>query len=260
MTSPWPIPGTGNDESAKGILQLLNYKLECKNNEETITVFVEGQPRCYSKICRAADGVNLGTYMPLFQKVAIEPTQERANKHHPDFGDNFTCTGELFETKAPDACKFQTEQIAESEASIDVSHLLTPKVGNDKLFWIIPSPFPTSTQIVTLSNKSELNGPCAASGGAVVKFPTVVITCTDPLTPDDVPSKFEVKGHACLGNLCDSSNGGADAAILDEARARLIFAKKLGRDATCTVSGAFGISMSTAVGWIAFMSFFTILL
>jgi hypothetical protein len=252
------IPGAGNDDSAKGMLQLLNYKLECSNNEESITVFVKDQPRCYSNICAADDVISMNTYMPLFQKVAIEPTQERANEHHPELGDNFTCTGQLFESKAPDACEYQSGQIADSDAIINLSHLLTPKVENGKLFWIIPSPFPTLKQIVTLPNKGELKGPCEASGGVVAEFPQVDITCTDPLNPNDASSKFEVKGHTCFGNLCDYASGGANEAILEEAKGRLIGADVLGPDAECTVSGAFSMSLGTVAGSIALISWYLI--
>jgi hypothetical protein len=96
---------------------------------------------------------------------------------------------------------------------------------NGKFFWIFPSPFPTLKQIVTLPNEGELKGPCEASGGVVVEFPQVDIACTDPLTPDKATPNFEVKGHACLGNLCDYASGGANEAILEQvAKERLIMA------------------------------------
>jgi hypothetical protein len=158
----------------------------------------------------------------------------------------WTCIGELFDYKAPGACEYQSGKIAESDAITNLSHLLGPQVENAKLFWIIPSPFPTKNQIVTMPNKSELKGPCEASGGVVAKFPQVDITCTDPSNPGDEEA-FEVSGHTCLGNLCDYASGGANQAILKEVQERLIKADILGENMECTVaSGAFGTSIGTA--------------
>jgi hypothetical protein len=236
-------------EAMQGAMVLLNYKLECsKSDEVSVTVFVGDQPRCYSKFCD--DDSDLSMDEALFQKFAIQETQDRANEDHA-VGlntDEWTCTGNLFNYKAPMACEYQSEKIATSDAMVDLSHLLTPKVENAKLFWIIPSPFPTSNQIVTLPNKSELKGPCEESGGVVAEFPEVRVECTDPSKADENAAVFEVKGHACFGNMCDYTRGGANLVVGNEVRNRLVQAGILGMDMICTVSGAIRLSISTAVG------------
>jgi hypothetical protein len=245
-------------EAMQGAMVSLNYELECsKSDEAPVIVFVRDQPRCYSKICD--DGTDLSLDEALFMQFAVQETQDRANDHHSEGmdEDEWTCTGNLFNYETPGACEYQSGKIADSSAIIDLSHLLVPTVGNTKLFWIIPSPFPTSNQIVTMPNASELKEPCEASGGVVVEFPEVRISCTDPLQVDADASVFEVKGHTCLGNLCDYASGGANSAILKEAQARLVKADILGDGMECTVSSdAFRISVGTLVASIALVSWY----
>ena len=231
----------------------LKYEAICTTLSRTVTVIVQGHPRCYATVCKVDDE------QILFEDFTLRLTEERNN------GD-WTCTGELKEevlTGTPGenpqevptgtgkpkqevptlkqevqtGCEVETDLVNDSEALVRENYVVKPNVEDIKFLYI----FTRVQQLVTFPNAEAFRDACTEGGFKPVQVAQSNIACDE--------AEFEVQDFSvCLGKSCrDDEQGYIDAIAAAQ------FQKKMAGnlpnpEAVCTMTSD---ALSASRGFIA---------
>lgn len=211
----------------------LHYDADCNTvgGNKTVSLFVSGQTRCYSKACKQSDASK------LFSDFTLRPTEGRATRDS-NSKDQWQCTGQL-RNASTNLCLDKTKLINQKNDMRIVDADIQATISSQKFMGM-----DKAAKLVTFSGTGQnFKDACTRSGGIPREVKNAGIVCGGK-------SVFEIQDYTiCLWPLCGSNTDADTRSVIAQLfRTKLIESKTKVADGSCVFSSA----LRVCVGRVAF--------